>query len=130
MTDLQSVTLHPFGKLAHPSSYAATTNITYTQSDHLPHPAVKLVVGQHLWIHPDCHSFAWLVVGAFYDAEGRELWHIELRLGAVRIPPSSWFGRLLREYASRGRGKFLLPCTLLMAGLRRVMKAADMLVLQ
>ncbi|KXJ90030.1 hypothetical protein Micbo1qcDRAFT_227070 [Microdochium bolleyi] len=76
-----------------------TTTATYTQSDNLPHPAVRLVVGQHLWIHPQCRSFAWLIVGAFYDAKGRELWHIELRLGAVRIPPSSWFGRLLSEYA-------------------------------
>ncbi|KAI1647489.1 uncharacterized protein F4817DRAFT_358578 [Daldinia loculata] len=47
----------------------------------LPHPATKLIVGQYFWIHPSRRSWAWLVVGSFYDSEARELWHIEIFIG-------------------------------------------------
>ncbi|KAL7619371.1 hypothetical protein AAE478_009908 [Parahypoxylon ruwenzoriense] len=47
----------------------------------LPYPATKLIIGQHLWVHPSRHSWAWLIVGSFYDAEDYEIWHLELFLG-------------------------------------------------
>ncbi|KAI0593969.1 hypothetical protein F4775DRAFT_596664 [Biscogniauxia sp. FL1348] len=47
----------------------------------LPHPATKLVIGQHLWFHPSESSWAWLVVGSFYDDKDNELWNIEVFLG-------------------------------------------------
>ncbi|OTB10872.1 hypothetical protein K445DRAFT_370794 [Daldinia sp. EC12] len=47
----------------------------------LPYPATKLVVGQYFWIHPSRRSWAWLVVGSFYDSDDCELWHIEILIG-------------------------------------------------
>lgn len=86
-------------KLASPYSL-----VTYNHSNQLPYPAVKLVIGQHFWIHPDCRSFAWLVVGAFYDRADNVIWQIEVRLGAPEIDPDSYLGELIRDYANPGRG--------------------------
>ncbi|KAI1763233.1 hypothetical protein GGR53DRAFT_521113 [Hypoxylon sp. FL1150] len=47
--------------------------------------ATKLVIGQYFWVHPTGRSWAWLVVGSFYDSKDRELWHIELFLGCRDI---------------------------------------------
>ncbi|OTB03249.1 hypothetical protein M426DRAFT_24035 [Hypoxylon sp. CI-4A] len=47
----------------------------------LPYPATELVIAQYFRCHPSQHTWAWLVVGTFYDSEHRELWHIELFLG-------------------------------------------------
>ncbi|CAJ2509690.1 Uu.00g147160.m01.CDS01 [Anthostomella pinea] len=56
----------------------------------LPYPATKLLIGQHLCVHPSRRSWAWLVVGAFYDDKDNELWHIEVFLSNIaesgRVP--------------------------------------------
>ncbi|KAI8962798.1 ankyrin repeat-containing domain protein [Daldinia sp. FL1419] len=40
--------------------------------------ATRLTINQHFWIHPSRHSWAWLVIGSFYDSEDHELWRITL----------------------------------------------------
>jgi len=51
-----------------------------------PYPAVKVVVGQYLYISRRPPFWAWLIVGGFYDTDGNELWHTEiyLRQGDLR----------------------------------------------
>ncbi|KAI1370840.1 hypothetical protein F4677DRAFT_457586 [Hypoxylon crocopeplum] len=60
-------------------------NHTTAVESELPCPATKLIIGQHLWIHPSRRSWAWLILASFYDSEGRELWHIEHFLGCSDI---------------------------------------------
>lgn len=47
------------------------------QDIRLPYPAVKCVIGQYIEFFTD-RSWAWLIVGSFYDDNDVELWHIEL----------------------------------------------------
>ncbi|KAI0475711.1 hypothetical protein GGR56DRAFT_666580 [Xylariaceae sp. FL0804] len=50
------------------------------EAGHLPYPAAKLVIGQHLWLDPSSQTWAWLIVGSFYDDKGCELWQTEIFL--------------------------------------------------
>ncbi|KAH9992565.1 hypothetical protein F4779DRAFT_631948 [Xylariaceae sp. FL0662B] len=54
--------------------------------DELPFPATKIIIGQHLWVHPSLRSWAWLIVGSFYDDHDSELWHTEVFLSCIRDP--------------------------------------------
>ncbi|KAK9769480.1 hypothetical protein SCAR479_13841 [Seiridium cardinale] len=58
------------------------------QSIELPYPAVKCVIGQCLEIFAN-NSWAWLVVGSFYDDKDHELWHIEVIIGRKPSPTES-----------------------------------------
>lgn len=55
---------------------------TTTETDNLPAPATKLVVTQYLKVSQDAEFWAWIIVGAFYDASDTIIWSTELFLAA------------------------------------------------
>ncbi|KAI1321517.1 hypothetical protein F5Y16DRAFT_416852 [Xylariaceae sp. FL0255] len=54
-----------------------------TQADVVtfPFPATKLVVGQYFWQPDSSVSWAWYILGTFYDDEDQPVWSIEVLLG-------------------------------------------------
>jgi hypothetical protein len=48
------------------------------ETNQLPAPAVKLIIGQHLRISYDPPFWAWLIVGTFFDRDGNALWSIQI----------------------------------------------------
>ena len=49
-----------------------------TSESELPFPAVKLLVGQYLYVSRRPRFWAWLIVAGLFDVEGHELWHTEI----------------------------------------------------
>jgi hypothetical protein len=60
----------------HPGSFS-TQHVPVTP-DFLPAPAVKLVVTQYLKTSVESPFWAWIIVGAFYDANNRIIWSARL----------------------------------------------------
>ncbi|KAG6358291.1 hypothetical protein INS49_014175 [Diaporthe citri] len=55
-----------------------------TQSSYfgpLPHPAVRLIIGQHFDEDLETGSWALFIAAAFYDSDNRRLWQTEILVG-------------------------------------------------
>lgn len=51
--------------------------------DFFPTPAVKLIVTQYLEVFDDISTWAWIIVGAFYDRDDRTVWSTEIRISQI-----------------------------------------------
>jgi len=72
----------PTATVAHPETAApeALEELRSIQVDELPYPATKLTITRHLYVSTTPRFWAYLIIGAFYDAEGVELWRREIIL--------------------------------------------------
>ncbi|KAL7817175.1 hypothetical protein V8C26DRAFT_79363 [Trichoderma gracile] len=61
-----------------PNGFSENRRTINVEAGQLPPPATKLIITQVLKASQDPPFWAWIIVGAFYDSEGRTFWSTEL----------------------------------------------------
>ena len=56
------------------------------EDNSLPHPAARLVITQILqWVVEPAPTWAWIIVGVYYDCDGVPIWSQEVFVGHLGI---------------------------------------------
>ncbi|TFB07507.1 hypothetical protein CCMA1212_000637 [Trichoderma ghanense] len=68
-----------------PDGFSVNRRTINVEAGQLPPPATKLIITQILKASQDPPYWAWIIVGAFYDSQGRTLWSTELFVAHLDI---------------------------------------------